>query len=253
MAVWGRRAAFYTALLLIWYALNRAGVWPEYVFPSPLEVGRALAEGIASGEYLQAVAASLRRIGLGFALSVAGGVALGVLSSRFAWVGDTLGSLTVGFQALPSICWFPLAILWLGLNEKAILFVTVAGALFAIATGVESGMRNIPPLYLRAAENMGARGLRLYLQVMLPGAMPSVLAGLRQGWSFAWRSLMAGELLSVNAGLGHLLTTGRELNDVARVVAAVVLILSIGLIVDGLVFTRIEDRVRRRWGLVRNA
>ncbi len=252
MGVWGRRAVFLVVLVGVWSALHRAGFWPDYVFPSPLAVGQSLLDGLTSGEILRATAASLRRIALGFGLSVLAGVALGLISSRFAWVGDTLGYLTTGFQALPSICWFPLAILWVGLNERAILFVTVAGALFAVAAGVEAGVKSIPPLYLRAAENMGARGIVLYTRVIMPAALPAVLAGLRQGWSFAWRSLMAAELLSVNMGLGHLLSVGRELNDVAQMVAVVLVILGVGLAMDGLLFTRVETAVRRRWGLIRS-
>lgn len=154
----------------------------------------------------------------------------------------------MGLQAMPSICWFPLAILWFGLNEWAILFVTVIGALFAVASTTEAAFRTIPPQFLRAAATMGAKGWRLYWQVMLPAALPTLLTGLRTGWSFAWRSLMAAELLFMSLGLGHLLGIGRELVDAALVVAVILVVLLFGLAVDRLLFARTETAVRQRWG-----
>lgn len=250
MGVWGRRIVFYLGLVLIWYLATRSGAG---AFPSPVSVGQRVLAGIIGGEYVSAMAASLGRIVLGFGLAIVAGISLGLLSSRTPWVGDTMGPLMIGFQALPSVCWFPLVILWLGANEKAILFVTVVGAMFAIATGVESGVKSITPLYLKAAANMGATGWELYVRVILPASLPAVIGGLRLGWSFAWRSLMAGELLAVTSGLGHLLTKGRSANDTAQVTAVVLVILLVGLAVDALVFDRLESRIRLRFGTIRNA
>jgi NitT/TauT family transport system permease protein len=163
-----------------------------------------------------------------------------------------VGSLVLGLQALPSVCWLPLAILWLGLSEQAIIFVVVMGALFSITLGVDAGVKNTSPIYLKAARNLGSRGLGVYTQVILPSALPAILSGLKQGWSFAWRSLMAGELLYYTLSLGNLLQTGRDLNDAAQVMAVMLLIIILGVSIDSLIFAPIERRVRSRWGLIRS-
>lgn len=244
-----RKLVFFGLLFLIWEGLFRLDIWPDFLFPSPESIFRNLAGGFADGSYLLGILISLKRIAVGFGISLVLGVILGLLCSRIPALDETVGTIMLGFQSLPSICWFPLALLWVGLNERAILFVTIAGALFSIATATDGGVKGIPPIYLRAARTMGARGFKLYSKVILPAALPSILAGMRQGWSFAWRSLMAGELLSVNLGLGHLLMIGRELNDVSQVMAVVLLILAIGLLVDRLIFFKIETAIRKRWGL----
>ncbi len=174
---------------------------------------------------------------------------LGLALGRIKLLDETLGSLVLGLQALPSICWLPLALLWFGLSETAILFVVVMGALLSITTATEAGVKNTPPVYLRAARNLGARGWRVYVFVILPAALPAIITGMKLGWSFAWRSLMAAELLYVSLGLGQLLTLGRELNDMSQVIAVMLVIIAIGLAVDRLVFAPIETRVRERWGL----
>ena len=155
----------------------------------------------------------------------------------------------LGLQVLPSICWLPLAILWFGLNEQAIQFVVVMGAFLSIAIATDSGIRNIPPIYVRAAETMGIGGFSLYRRVILPAAFPSIITGMKLGWSFAWRSLMAGELLFVSVGLGNLLQVGRELHDIAQVVAVMIMIVTIGLFFDRLIFAELEKRVRLKWGV----
>jgi NitT/TauT family transport system permease protein len=149
------------------------------------------------------------------------------------------------------VCWLPLAILWFGLSEQAIIFVVIMGALFSITLGVDAGVKNTPPIYVKAARNLGSRGLSLYPQVILPSAMPAVLNGLKQGWTFAWRSLMAGELLFYTLSLGNLLQTGRDLNDASQVMAVMVVIIAIGVAIDTLIFGPLEKRVRERWGLRR--
>src|SRR5207244_7500542 len=175
----------------------------------------ALWHSIQDRSLLIATGVSLRRVLTGYALSLALGVPLGVLLARCRWLEETLGSLVLGIQTLPSICWLPLALLWFGLNDSAILFVVIMGAFLSITIATESGVKNVPPLWLRAGRNMGAKGHRMLLEVIIPAALPSIIVGMKQGWSFAWRSLMAGELLYVSVGLGHLLTLGRELNDMS--------------------------------------
>ena len=156
----------------------------------------------------------------------------------------------LGLQALPSICWLPLAILWFGLSEPAILFVVVMGSLLAVAIATEDAIAGVDPVLLRAAGTLGIRGPRFHLGVLLPAALPGILTGLKLGWSFAWRALMAGELLFVAGGLGQLLQAGRELLDAAQVMGVMASIVAIGMVVDRVLFRLLELRVRRRWGLL---
>lgn len=235
---------------MIWEAVFRLKVWPPYLFPSPGDVFQAFIFGLRDGSFPIALAVSLKRILIGYSLSLFLGASLGVLVGRFKFLDETAGSLMLALQVLPSICWLPLAILWFGLNEMAIQFVVVMGALLSIAIATDSGIKNISPLYLRAARTMGIEGLDLYIRVIFPAALPSVVTGMKLGWSFAWRSLMAGELLFVSLGLGQLLQTGRELNDMAQVIAVMLVIVAVGLFFDQLVFAPLERRVRRQWGLV---
>jgi NitT/TauT family transport system permease protein len=156
----------------------------------------------------------------------------------------------LGLQSLPSIAWLPLAVLWFGLNERAIIFVVLMGSLFSIAVSARAGVRNIPPLLKRTGQTYGATRWQMYRYIILPGMMPSIMQGLKLGWSFAWRSLMAGELLLMSGlGIGQMLQMGRDLNDMSLVLAVMLVIIIVGLAVDRLVFGRIEARVQERWGL----
>ncbi len=246
---WVRRGAFFILLLALWQGLAMTGIWPDYLFPGPLAVFGALVDGFQGGQFLQASLVSLQRLAIGYSISLVIGVVLGLLIGRVRLLEETVGSLILGLQALPSVCWLPLAILWLGLSEQAIIFVVVMGALFSITLGVDAGVKNTPPIYLKAARNLGARGVALSAQVILPAAMPAILNGLKQGWTFAWRSLMAGELIYFSLSLGNLLQTGRDLNDASQVMAVMVVIIVIGVTIDRLVFAPFERRVRSRWGL----
>jgi NitT/TauT family transport system permease protein len=198
---------------------------------------------------LLATGVSLRRLLVGYVISLGLGLPLGVLLARSQWAEDTLGALVMGLQALPSICWLPLALLWFGLNDAAILFVIVAGSLLTVTIAVKDGVRNVPPVYLRAARTMGTRPLSLYTEVLLPASLPAVLTGAKLGWSFAWRSLMAGELLFVSMGLGHTLMMGRELADMSQVLAVMSIIVALGLLTDREIFGVLEAQVRDRYGL----
>jgi NitT/TauT family transport system permease protein len=247
--VWGSRILFVLAGLFVWESVCRLRLWPEYIFPAPSVVGNALWLGIQKQTYLIGIRDSLIRLVQGYLLALAAGLTIGLLMAQVRWLKETFGLLVMGLQTLPSICWLPLALLWFGLNEKAILFVVVMGAVFSIAQSTEDGIRNTPPIYMQAARNLGASHLRLYVSVIFPAALPSILSGMKLGWSFAWRSLMAGELLYTLPGLGHLLMMGRELNDMGQVMAVMGMIVFIGLVLDRLVFGVIEKRVRGRWGL----
>ncbi len=204
---------------------------------------------IANGSMGAAVARSMGRLAQGYAISASIGVPLGVLIARIEWMRIALRPLVLGLQALPSICWLPLAILWFGLSEQAILFVVVMGSLLAITIATEDGVASIDPLLLRASGTLGIRGLRFYAGVLVPAALPGIVTGLKLGWSFAWRALMAGELLFVAGGLGQLLQQGREVLDAAQVLGVMVCIVLLGALVDQVLFRIIELRVRNRWGL----
>ena len=249
---WVRCIVFYALLLLLWQVIANTGIWPDYVFPGPLAVLSSLVNGFQNDQFLQATLSSLQRLGIGYGISLVIGVTLGLLIGRNRLFEETVGSLILGLQALPSVCWLPLAILWFGLTDQAVIFVVVMGALFSITLGVDAGVKNTPPIYLKAARNLGARGLALSAQVILPAALPAILNGLKQGWTFAWRSLMAGELLFYSLSLGTLLQTGRDLNDASMVRAVMALIIIIGVAIDSLIFAPLERRVRERWGLVRS-
>ena len=247
-----RRVLFLVGLLLAWEAASRLGLWRSWVFPSPLAIGRSFWSGVVDGTIPRGILTSMRRLIVGYLLSLFGGVSLGLLLARSRSLRESIGTVVTGLQALPSICWLPLALLWFGLSETAILFVVIAGSLLAITVATEAGVSNVPPLYVRAARTMGARGMTLYLRVILPAALPAILSGMRLGWTFAWRSLMAGELLFVSGGLGQLLATGRELGDMARVMAVMVAIVTLGLVTEVLFFQRLDARVREVWGTDRS-
>jgi NitT/TauT family transport system permease protein len=243
-----RRALFLLCLVAVWAAASKSGLFRPWLFPSPAVVFERLRDGFVDRSIPWGIAVSLRRLFVGYSVSLGAGVALGLALARSPLLRETVGSLVTGLQALPSICWLPLAILWFGLSEAAIQFVVIGGSVFSITVATEAGVRNVSPLYIRAARTMGARGATLYLRVILPAALPSILSGMRLGWTFAWRSLMGAELLYVSGGLGQLLATGREVNDMAMVMAVMVAIVIIGLTFEGLIFDRVEASVRERWG-----
>ena len=241
-----RKAAFFAALLVLWEILARRHIWDA---TPPLAVFRTLWELLRDGTLLDATAVSLRRVLLGYAVSLLIGVPLGILIARSKAAEDTVGSLVAGFQSLPSICWLPLALLWFGLNDRAILFVVVMGSMVSITVAVRDGVRNLPPSYVRAARTLGTRGWRLYATVLLPASLPAVLTGAKLGWSYAWRALMSGELLFVSLGLGHMLMMGRELSDMSQVLSVMIVIVALGLLTDHVIFGSLERHVRRTWGL----
>ncbi|MGM9570660.1 MAG: ABC transporter permease [bacterium] len=244
-----KRLLFYVLLVLLWQLLCLAGFWADFLFPSPLDVGKNLLFGFSEGEYFLAVLWSLKRVFQGYFLSLMIGIPLGILNGKFPLARQTLGSLVSGLQNLPSICWLPLSLLWFGLNERAIIFVVFMGAIFSVSGAAEDGVRNVQPLYLKAAKTMGADGLRLLGNVVLPASMPAIFTGMKLGWSFAWRSLMAGELLASGTGLGQVLMMGRDMADMSQVIAVMLIIALIGLSLDRLFFFCFEKRLREKWGL----
>ncbi len=244
-----RQAIFYSVLVAVWVILAKAKVWPPYIFPTPTGVYESLRAGFADHSFWIAIAVSMKRMLIGYGLSVVLGMflGLGVASNKF--LEETVGGLLVSLQSLPSICWLPLAVLWFGLTEKAILFVVVMGSLLSVTIAMEAGRHQMPKIYGMAGRNLGAKGFKLFWYVLLPASLPFILSGLKQGWAFAWRSLISGEMIFVSLGLGQLLMMGRDLNDMSQVIAVMLLIIAIGYVVDGLVFKTIERRLQRRWGL----
>lgn len=239
---------FFGALFGVWQLVTSFGVLNEMFFPSPGQVAQTLWRGFQDKSLILATSASLNRFFVGYCISLLIGVPLGLLLGRVRWLDDTLGAAALGLQAMPSICWLPLAVLWFGLSEVAMQFVIIMGSLLALTLATRDGVKAIPHLYIRAGQTMGARGWKLYANVVLPASLPGILTGAKLGWSFAWRSLMAAEMLYVSAGLGSTLTMGRELHDMATVVSAMVLIMAIGLLFGNLVLGNLEQFIRVRWG-----
>jgi len=244
-----RQVIFYGALIGIWALLAKLKIWPPYIFPTPGGVVDALLAGFKDHSFWIAIGVSMKRMMLGYGISVALGMVLGLGVGSNKFLEETVGGLLVSLQSLPSICWLPLAVLWFGLTEKAILFVVVMGSLLSVTIAMEDGRKHMPIIYGMAGRNLGARGFTLFWHVLLPASLPYIVSGLKQGWAFAWRSLISGEMIFVSLGLGQLLMMGRDLNDMSQVIAVMILIIAIGYIVDGLVFKSVERRLRNKWGL----
>ncbi len=251
-AIWPRLAAL--ALVLAgWQALVWSGWRPSYVLPGPAPVIGRLLHDLGSGDLPRAAGVTLQRAAAGYTIAVIAGTVVGLAVARIPLLRAAVGSLITGLQSMPSVAWFPLAILLFSLSEAAILFVVVLGAAPSIANGIISGVDHIPPLLLRAGRVLDARGVALYRHVILPAALPGVVAGLKQGWAFAWRSLMAGELLVIIANrpsIGVRLQYARELSDAEGLLSSMIVVLVLGVAVDTLVFGRIEQTIRTRRGLV---
>ena len=239
-----------------WEAAYRLLGWRSWIFPAPSHVLEAVVELLGARSHFALPAALLvsgLRLLVGFGLSTLFGMALGVALWRSKALDAALGGPLLGVQTLPSVCWVPLAILAFGLNEPGIIFVLVMGSTFAVAIAFRDGMRTIPPIYAKAGAMMGARGWKLYRHVLLPASMPAFVSSLRQGFSFAWRSLMGAELIfMVNGqGVGYLLHQGREFSDVAQVVGMMLVMVLVGMIFDRAAFAPLERRIHARFGLAR--
>src|SRR5438445_7130804 len=236
----------------LWQVVVWAGWQPDYVLPGPGAVFKRLAQGLGTANFDLGVAGTLRRALFGYAIAVAIGSFIGILVARVLVLRKAIGAAILGLQSMPSIAWFPLAILLFGLNETAIFFVVILGAAPAIAGGLLSGVDHVQPILVRVGHVMGARGLSLYRHVILPAALPSFVGGLKQGWAFAWRSLMAGEIIVIvshSPSLGQQIQFARDLADAEQLLALMVVIFVIGVAIDSL-FGSLDRRIRRRWGLL---
>lgn len=219
------------------------------MFPGVIQVLETLYTGIINGQITVAIGKSLGRLLIGFSIATTLGLLLGYLIWRFKIVEDTLGFFVTALQSIPSIVWFPLAIIWFGLNNFAILFIVTIGATWTMTINAVSGFKNVPTLYQRVAKTFGSSGIHFLRTVIIPASIPQIISGLRIAWAFSWRALMAGELLGAGGGLGHLLETGRSLGQMDLVISVMIIIAIIGTIIDNLIFLKLERRVQRRWGL----
>ena len=243
--------AFFLVLLVSWEVASRSGLWSPVLLPSPLNVLEYMWQATMDGTLVTSTMVTMKRLLLGYGIGLLFGVPLGLLTSRFRILQDTLGLLALGIQTLPSVCWVPLALLWFGQTEAAMLFVVVMGTLWSVLIATSDGVRSMPPIYLRAARTMGSKGLHTWINVILPAALPDLIGGMKQGWAFAWRSLMAAEIFVTilsGFGLGQLLQYGRELLAMDQVVAVMVIIVAIGLLADRILFSPWERFFHKRWG-----
>jgi len=247
--VFGRVAIFYVLLLVLWQVVYDLHIWSPVLLPEPHKVFDSVKRYVDNGVLLESIRSTMQNMLIGFAIAFVIGMVLGVAIASWKWLDDTMGSLVVGMQSLPSVTWLPLAILWFGLTTRAIIFVVVMGSIWAIAISARDGVRHIPPLQRRAAQVFGAGKLQTIVHVTLPGMLPSMAQGLKLGWSFSWRSLMAAELLGVSQGIGRLLELGRDLNNMGLVIGMMIVIVAVGLVFDRLVFAPMESWVSQRWGL----
>ncbi len=246
---------FLVILILVWQGFYMVGVdwlhlYKPYSVPSPLGVGKRFIEFCSDGSIFQSVGNSLLRGIAGFLIAVLIGIVVGLLISHFKYLNKNLKPLILGIQTLPSVCWVPFSILWFGLSTQAILFVVVMGSAFSISISVDNAIRNIQPIYTKAALTMGATKKQMYLHVVFPAALPELVTGLKQGWSFAWRALMAGEVMTTSIGLGQTLIMGRDLADIDQVMMVMIIIVLIGILIDKCIFSVIEKKILRKRGLL---
>jgi NitT/TauT family transport system permease protein len=242
---------FFVALVAIWAALAKAKLWSPVLLPSPRNVLDYLANAARDGSLFNASIVTLRRLLLGYFIGLAIGLPLGLLTASSKFAEDTIGVLALGLQTLPSVCWVPLALLWFGQTEAAMLFVVIMGTVWSVVIATDTGVRTIPPIYARAARTMGSIGFHKWTHVILPASLPFLVSGMKQGWAFAWRSLMAAEIfvtILTGFGLGNLLHYGRELNAMDQVIGVMLVIVIIGLLADKILFSPWERFLHRRWG-----
>jgi NitT/TauT family transport system permease protein len=248
-----RSIAFFAVIIALWEAASRAGWWSPVLVPAPLAIGEYLLAAARDGSLFSAGVVTMKRLVVGYLIGLSLGIPLGLLTARFRFATDTLGVLALGLQTLPSVCWVPLALLWFGQTETAMLFIVTMGTLWAVMLATDHGIRQIPPIYRRAASTLGSSGMHLLWHVLLPASLPHLVSGMKQGWAFAWRSLMAAEIyvtVLTGFGLGHLLHYGRELQAMDQVAAIMGVILVVGFMADKVFFSPWESFLRKRWGLV---
>lgn len=241
-------------IILIWQIVFWMQLQPDYVLPGPQQVWEALRVQAEQDLLWQSAINSVRRAAQGFVISILVATPIGLALGFYPWLRAIFGPILTGLQQLPSVAWVPAAIIWFGLSDATIFTVVLLGAVPSIANGLLAGMDQIPPIYLRAGQVMGAKGMGRTWRIVLPAAWPGYLAGLEQGWAFAWRSLMAAELIAVSPalgpGLGQMLDTGRTLGDMALILGAIAMIMAVGILIERLVFSPLRQRTLRNRGLI---
>lgn len=244
-----KRILFFLLLIGIWQGIVYLQIWPESMIPSPLAVFRTLYLGFMDMSLVYDLIASFRHLLIGLAISILIGTALGILLATVKSADETLGMMILALQSVPSIVWVPLAIIWFGFGETAIIFVVVIGGTFVMTMNIRTGVQNVSPIFLDAGRTMGAKGMDLFLRIVLPASIPHAVTGIRLAWAFSWRALMAAELLSTGPGLGFTLSYASDFNNMSLVIGIIIIIGVIGSVVDQLVFHKLESKVLRRWGL----
>lgn len=247
-----KQLIFFIVLLIAWEGIVRAGGWTPDVMPKPTDVWQALVRGFEDKTLIFDLVASFQRLFIGLLISLVLGIGIGILLAKSKTADETLGSLILALQSVPSIVWLPLAIMWFGLNEKSVIFIVVLGGTLVMTINMRMGIKSVTPLYIRAAQTMGSRGIDLFIRVIFPASIPYAVTGIRLAWAFAWRALMAAEILSTGPGLGYTLKYASDFGDMSLVIAVMILIGVIGSIVDYAFFQRVEKNVMRRWGLETN-
>jgi NitT/TauT family transport system permease protein len=242
-------------LVVVWQVLWAAAFWPEFKLPAPAAVWSQIWELVTTGQIVDLFWVSVHRAVIGFAIALLIAVPLGLAIANVTLIRRGIGPLVSGLQSLPSVAWVPAAILWFGLNDRAIYWVVLMGAVPSIANGLVSGLDQVPPILPRVGKALGASRLGGIRYILLPAALPGFLGGLKQGWAFSWRSLMAAELIAsspeLGEGLGQYLQNGMSLSDISLVFAGVLLIFVVGVGIELLVFRPLENSVLRARGLTR--
>ena len=241
---------FIAVFIGMWQLAYLSGIWPKVSLPSPLLVLESFVELIQNNTLLVSIGMTLYRLMIGFAASIAIGVGIGLVMVKFTGFGKTMSSFAIGLQSFPSVAWVPFAILLIGLNDLGILFVVIMSSVFSVMMSAYSGIRNIPPIYLKAARNMGASGFHLFRYLMIPAATPALIIGIKQAWSFAWHALVGAEILmAASIGIGHIMLIGREFQLMDQIIASMIIIFALGMLFDKVIFAKLEEKIREKWGL----
>lgn len=244
-----QRTLFFIVLLIIWELVARSGIYPKYLLPGPIDVFESLVFGFSEADYTKAILHSLRRVCFGYFIAVSVGIFSGIAIARYKFLDNTIGASLTPLQSIPSVAWVPLALLWFGLSEAAVIFIVVLEAFIPCALGVRTGVITVPREIIRAAQTLGSKHFDLYLRVIFPAIIPQLVSSLRLSWAFAWRALIAGELFVSGLGIGQTLELGRSLADMARVLSMILVVAILGYITDNVIFRGIEKRVNKAWGI----
>lgn len=244
-----KRLIFFATLFIVWELAVRMIGWSPDLMPKPTNVADALISGFADKTLIYDLLASFKRLAVGLAIALVIGTLLGIWLAKSKTADETLGTLVLALQSVPSIVWLPLAIIWFGFNETAIIFIVTLGGTLVMTINMRMGIKSVPPLYIKAASTMGASGIEMFWKIILPASVPYAVTGARLAWAFAWRALMAAELLSMGPGLGYTLKYAADFGQMSLVFGVIIIICVVGSVVDLVIFQRFEKNVIRRWGL----